>query len=90
MARNKLAGKSTGTSKSAKYYASHPEAREKKNAYNTKYHSTSERKAYRVKLNKANRDSPNKSGQDKSHTKSGRLVNESRGSNRARNRARKS
>ena len=34
MARNSLAGKSTGTSKSAKYFASHPEARKKKNEYN--------------------------------------------------------
>jgi hypothetical protein len=89
MARNKLAGKSTGKSRSAKYYASNPEARAKKNAYNTKYHATPERKAYRAKLNAANRTSPNAKGQDKSHTSTGRLVNESRGTNRARNRGRK-
>ena len=33
MARNSLAGKSTGKSKSAKYYASNPKAREKKAEY---------------------------------------------------------
>jgi len=83
MARNSNAGKSTGTSASAKYFASHPEARAKKNAYNTRYHATDERKQYRAALNKANRDSPN-GAQDKSHTKSGRLVNEARSTNRAR------
>ncbi len=89
MARNKLAGTTSGKSKSAKYYAAHPEARAKKNAYNTAYHATDERKAYRAELNRANRDSPNRKGQDKSHTKSGKLVNESSASNRARNRGRK-
>jgi hypothetical protein len=84
MARNKLAGKSTGKSKSAKYFAANPEARAKKNAYNTAYHATSERKEYRAKLNKANRDSPNKKGEDKSHTKAGTVVNEKRSTNRAR------
>lgn len=84
MARNKLAGRSTGKSKSAKYYASHPQARAKKNAYNTKYHATPERIAYRSELNAANKASPNSKSQDKSHTKGGRIVNESRGRNRAR------
>ena len=82
--RNSLAGKSTGKSKSAKYFAANPKARAKKNAYNTEYHSSPERKAYRAKLNAANRKSPNKSTQDKSHTKTGKLVNESRSANRAR------
>ena len=81
---NKLAGKSTGKSDSAKYFASHPEARAKKNAYNKEYHATSERKAYRASLNKANKDSPNAKSQDKSHTKSGRVVDESSATNRAR------
>jgi hypothetical protein len=89
MAKNSLAGKSTGKSKSAKYYAANPEARAKKNAYNTEYHATDERKAYRARLNAANRENPAPKGQDKSHTKSGKLVNESRSSNRARNRGRK-
>ena len=82
--RNKLAGKSTGKSKSAKYFAANPEARAKKNAYNTKYHASSKRKAYRAGLNKANRDNPNAKGQDKSHTKGGKITNEPRGKNRAR------
>ena len=82
--RNNKAGKSTGKSKSAKYFAKNPKARKKKNAYNTEYHSSSERKKYRAKLNKANAKSPN-GKKDKSHTKSGKLVNEKRGKNRARN-----
>jgi len=83
--RNKKAGKSTGKSRSAKYFAKNPEARAKKNAYNTKYHASAKRKKYRAKLNKANRDNPNSSNKDKSHTKGGKLVNESRSKNRARN-----
>lgn len=85
MARNKNAGKSTGKSKSAKYFKSHPGAKAKKNAYNKKYHSTTERKKYRAKLNKANRDNPNGGSQDKSHTKAGKIVNEKTSVNRARN-----
>ena len=84
MGRNKLAGSKAGKSKSAKYFQQNPEARAKKNAYNKEYHSTPERIAYRAKLNKANKVSPNKKGQDKSHTKGGTLTNESRSSNRAR------
>lgn len=83
--RNKNAGKSTGKSKSAKYFAKNPKARKKKNAYNSKYHATKKRKKYRAELNAANKKSPNKKGQDKSHTKSGKLVNEKRSTNRARN-----
>lgn len=86
--RNKLAGKSSGKSKSAKYFASHPDSREKKNAYNKEYHSSEERKDYRARLNKANRDAGtygNGDGKDMSHTKSNGLVKESQSSNRARN-----
>jgi len=75
-------------SKSALYFRSHPEARKKKNEYNTKYHATPERKKYRVKLNKANRDAGtygNGDGKDMSHTKSGKLTKESQSANRARN-----
>lgn len=82
--RNSKAGKSTGTSKSAKYFAKNKAARDKKNAYNKEYHASPARKKYRAKLNKANRASPNGS-KDKSHTKSGKLTNEKRSSNRARN-----
>ena len=86
--RNTLAGKSLGRSKSAKYFASHPDAKAKKDAYNKEYHSTPERKKYRASLNKANRKAGtygNKDGKDMSHTKSGRLVKEKQSSNRARN-----
>ena len=83
--RNSNAGKSTGKSKSAKYFAANPEARAKKKAYDTAYHSSPERKKYRADLNKANKTSPNKKTQDKSHTKAGKVVNEKRSSNRARN-----
>jgi hypothetical protein len=82
--RNKQAGKSTGTSKSAKYFAANPEARAKKNAYNKKYHSTPERKSYRAKLNKETRKKRTP-GKDVSHTKAGSTVRENRSTNRARN-----
>tara|TARA_Y100000593_G_C4299844_1_gene332738 strand:- start:1560 stop:1811 length:252 start_codon:yes stop_codon:yes gene_type:complete len=75
--RNKLAGKGK------------KRASEKKKAYDTKYHSTKSRKKYRAKLNRANKKNPNKKGYDKSHTKSGKLVNEKQSKNRARNRGRK-
>jgi len=86
--RNKNAGKSTGTSASAKYFAANPEARKKKNEYNTKYHATAERKNYREELNKINRRDNNSGygdNKDLSHTRSGKLVKEKRSSNRARN-----
>jgi hypothetical protein len=86
--RNKLAGKSLGKSRSAKYYAENPEARKKKNEYDAQYHSTTERKKYRAKLNRANRRAGtygNGDGKDMSHTKSGKLVKEKQSSNRARN-----
>lgn len=79
---NKNAGKSTGNSKSAKYFAANPEARAKKNAYNTKYHSSTARKDYRAALNKLTSAG---AGKDNSHKKSGGTVKESRSKNRARN-----
>lgn len=41
--------------KTKKYYDSNPEAKKKKKEYDTKYHSTEERKKYRAFLNKKNR-----------------------------------
>jgi hypothetical protein len=61
-------------------------------SYDKKYQSTEERKKYRVELNKANRKDGaygNGDGMDKSHTKSGKMVNESQSKNRARNRGKK-
>lgn len=73
-------------SRSAKYYASNPKARAKKNKYNTKYHSTPERKKYRAELNAARKKRKiyGKGGGDLSHTKKGTLVRESASKNRAR------
>jgi hypothetical protein len=83
--RNSKAGKSTGKSKSAKYFASNPEARAKKNKYNTEYHSSDERKSYRAKLNKKTRSKPLNGDKDYSHGKDGSIRPESRSKNRARN-----
>lgn len=86
--RNKLAGKSMGKSRSAKYYAANPDARKKKNEYNTEYHSSPDRKKYRASLNRANRKANtygNGDGKDMSHTKSGKMVKEKQSSNRSRN-----
>ena len=73
-------------SRSARYYASNPKARAKKKKYDTSYHSTAERRAYRAKLAKARRKRKmmGKGGPDLSHTKNGRLVKESPAKNRAR------
>jgi len=89
MARNKLAGTSTGKSKSSKFYKENPEARAKKNAYNTEYHKTPKRIAYRSELNTARRAAEPAKSKDMSHTKSGKLVAENRSTNRARNRGKK-
>lgn len=84
--RNGLAGKFRGKSESSRYFANNPEARRKKNAYNARYHATDERKAYRAKLNAANRQmGRGGDGKDVSHTASGRMVLEGASSNRARN-----
>jgi len=82
--RNKNAGKSTGKSKSAKYFAKNKKARDKKKRYDTDYHSSDERKKYRARLNKETRKKKTP-GKDVSHTKSGKLVRENRSKNRARN-----
>jgi hypothetical protein len=85
--RNTLAGTKKGSSKSAKYFQSHPEAKAKKDAYNTDYHKSEDRKKYRAKLNKANRKAGtygNKDGADMSHGKDG-LKKEKQSKNRARN-----
>jgi hypothetical protein len=82
--RNKQAGKSTGKSDSAKYFANNKRARDKKKKYDTEYHSSTKRKKYRAKLNKETRKKKTP-GKDVSHTKSGKLVREKRSTNRARN-----
>ncbi len=82
--RNKNAGKSTGKSKSSKYFAANPKAKAKKNAYNTAYHSTDARKTYRADLNKETRKKSTP-GKDVSHKKDGTTTREKRSTNRARN-----
>lgn len=60
--------------------------------YDKEYQSSPERKKYRAELNKANRKdgtAGNGDKMDKSHTKSGKLVNEAQSKNRARNRGKK-
>ena len=92
MARNSLAGKRTGKSKTAKYYASNPKARTKKKKYDTKYHSSTGRKKYRASLNKFNKNNPNSKkgdGKEASHTQTGSLVLELQRRNRARNRGKR-
>lgn len=88
MARNTLAGKSSGKSRAAKYLRKNKSVREKKKAYDKEYNSSPEQKRYRAALNKANRNRGtygNKDGKDMSHTKDGRLVPEKQSKNRARN-----
>ena len=77
-------------SESTEYYNNNPEAKAKKDAYNTKYHSTPERKKYRADLDKERR-AREKAGQvltgkDVSHTKDGGTTLEDSSTNRARNR----
>lgn len=79
--------RSSNPGKSAKYYASNPEARAKKNAAQRKRNKTSANKAYRSELNaeRRRRGIYGKGGPDMSHTSSGRMVRESPSKNRARN-----
>jgi hypothetical protein len=74
-------------SRTAKYYASNPEARKKKAAYDKKYHSTPKRRKYRAELVQERRDRGiyGKGGKDVSHTKGGCTTLESPSKNRARN-----
>ena len=88
MARNTIAGKRNGSSRTAKFYAKNKKSRDKKKAYDTKYHSSTERRKYRASLNKANKKSKlSKKGdkKDMSHTRGGNLILEAQKRNRARN-----
>jgi hypothetical protein len=89
--KSNSARSSQGKSKSARYYQENPDSREKKKAYDTKYHSTPERIKYRTELGKKNREMGSKKGdgKDVSHTKNGGFVLESASKNRARNRGKK-
>ena len=81
MPKNKLAGKGKGPNHKG---TGRDYSKEKK------YQSSEERKDYRVELNRENRKKGTygkltKMGKDRSHTKDGKLVLESRSRNRARN-----
>jgi hypothetical protein len=73
--------------RTAAFYASNPEARKKKAAYDKKYHSTPERKKYRAELSKERRARgiAGKGGGDLSHTAGGGFKREDPSTNRARN-----
>jgi hypothetical protein len=85
MPRNKLAGRSTGKSASAKYYASNPSAREKKKEYDTKFSSKPAQVKKRVEANAYNAKHGKKGdGLDASH-RNGKVVKlEKASANRAR------
>jgi len=83
--RNKLAGTKRGTSVSARRLQKSPAARAKKKLDDTAYGKTTKQKQDRAAHNKANRNNPNKKGQDKSRTRFGKFFNEAQSKNRARN-----
>lgn len=76
-----------GKSKSARYYASNPEARAKKNAYQRKLNKKPAVKQQSEErwTERRRRGIAGKGGPDLSHTKKGKMVLESRSKNRARN-----
>lgn len=77
--------------KTARYYKDNPEARKKKNEFNTRYHATPERRKYRSALVKERRKKGiyGKGGPDVSHKKDGSTTLENPSTNRARNRGKK-
>ena len=74
-------------SRSAEYYANNPEAAEKKRKYQAERNKDPEQVAYRVELKRERRKRGlyGKGGNDISHTKGGKLVQENPSTNRARN-----
>ena len=84
--RNSLAGSRKGKSKSAKYYQDNPDAKKKKDAYNTEYHSTPARKKYRAALQALNRDKGthgNGDGMDEAHVSKTKTRKQAQSRNRA-------
>lgn len=76
-----------GQSKTSKYYATHPDAAERRRESQRKINQSEERKSYRTAHQKARRDVgiDGKGGPDMSSTKSGKFVKEKASINRARN-----
>lgn len=83
MARKRIAR--SKLSKSGKYYRDNPKAAKKKADYDTKYHSSDERKKYRRELQRerVKRGIAGKGGGDLHHSKKG-LKRESPSKNRGR------
>lgn len=77
----------TTKSKTAKFYASNPEAKAKKYAYDKKRNNKPEQKEYRAELARERRarGMMGKGGADLSHTKDGGFKKEDPSKNRARN-----
>lgn len=73
--------------RTATYYKTHPEAREKRLKQQAEYNKTEKGLASRVAANKGRRQLGLKKGdvRDASHTKDGKVVAEHRVKNRARN-----
>lgn len=82
--RNSLAGSTKGTSKSARYFQTHPKARANKDKINTEIGKKDKQKKERAEHKRANTKNPNKKGQDKSRQADGSFKNESESKNRAR------
>lgn len=74
-------------SRTAKFYASNPEARKKKYAYDKKRNASAEKRDYRAMLARERRarGMMGKGGADLSHTKGGGFKLEKPSTNRARN-----
>lgn len=96
MARNRLAGTTSGTSKTARYYQSHPEARRVKAEYDKKYNKNEQpvqqkkgaknRRKYRTILqfiNRRNGTHGNLDGKDVSHISSSEVKSEDQSKNRS-------
>jgi hypothetical protein len=69
----------------AKYYATHPEARKKRLEYQAEYNKRADQLKKRIELNRVNRERGqygDKDGKDMSHKKNGRIVEESASKNR--------
>lgn len=69
----------------AKYYATHPEARKKRLEYQAEYNKRADQLKKRIELNRVNRERGqygDGDGKDMSHKKNGRIVEESASRNR--------
>jgi len=83
--------KAKNPKKTARFYNDNPNAKAKKDAYNTRFNKKPSQRAKRAELAKVRRDRNvmGKGGNDMSHTKDGRIVSESPSVNRGRNRGKK-